>query len=194
MRFLPCNRTGPPLPTLPCLSLGLVQHIYFLEKPLEEPQPIRPHPWSPQAGLAERWSGTGAHRKQARGQGGGSLQGKAGSLEPSRSSALDREAPLSLGPPRKGQSKEGGEGLRALEGSLSPLSAGNSHLWGPGRKADGHHGGLKPSAPWHAGQGTLPLGFSFTIYEQEYTRTGVAQTALETGGPCPSPSDIWGCA
>ena len=135
---------------------------------MEEPQPIRPHPWSPQAGLAERWSGTGAHRKQARGQGGGSLQGKVGSLEPSRSSALDREAQLSLGPPRRGQSKEGGEGLRALEGSLSPLSAGNFHLWEPGRKANGHHGGLKPSAPWHAGQGTLPLGFSFTICEQEY--------------------------
>ena len=78
------------------------------------------------------------------GEGGRYFQGKADSLEPSRSSALDREVLLSLRPLVRGESKEGREALRALEASRSPLSARNSHLWGPGRKADEHHGGLSP--------------------------------------------------
>ena len=70
------------------------------------------------------------------------FQEKADSLEPSRRGALEREVLLSLEPLVRGESKEGREDLRALEASLSPLSARNSHLRGPGKKADEHHGGL----------------------------------------------------
>ena len=110
-----------------------------LKKSLEEPRPIR----VPRQGWQSHGQ-AGAPTGRRPGEGGGYFWGKGDSLEPSRSSTLDREVLLSLRPLVRGDSKEGREALRALEASLSPLFARNSHLWGPGRTAEEHHGGLSP--------------------------------------------------